>query len=103
MLYYCYNKKLCLHYTLTGKRAWYLIEIMYHTNIIQNLQIIAAEGYHLQQSSISPQESPLKLVFTTIALGMDADLRHEVRVIHVGPPKNLEGESIDMYNFHTMK
>lgn len=46
---FCYNKKLCLHYTLTGKRAWYLIEIMYHTNIIQNLQIIAAEGYHLQQ------------------------------------------------------
>lgn len=53
--------------------------------------------------TISPQESPLKLVFTTIALGMDADLRHEVRVIHVGPPKNLEGESLDMYNFHTLK
>lgn len=41
---------------------------------------------------ISPEKSPLKLVFTTIALGMGADLRHVVRVIHVGPPKNLEGE-----------
>lgn len=41
---------------------------------------------------MSPEKSPLKLVFTTIALGMGADLCHVVRVIHVGPPKNLEGE-----------
>ncbi|XP_078324788.1 putative ATP-dependent DNA helicase RecS [Crassostrea virginica] len=42
---------------------------------------------------MSPEKSPLKLVFTTIALGMGADLRHVVRVIHVGPPKNLEAYS----------
>lgn len=34
-----------------------------------------------------PHESPLKIVFATIALGMGADLRHVLQVIHIGPPK----------------
>lgn len=39
-----------------------------------------------------PYESPLKIVFATIALGMGADLRHVLQVIHIGPPKNMEGK-----------
>lgn len=39
-----------------------------------------------------PHESPLKIVFATIALGMGADLRHVLQVIHIGPPKNMEGK-----------
>ncbi|XP_062615880.1 uncharacterized protein LOC134277572 [Saccostrea cucullata] len=37
-----------------------------------------------------PCESPLKLVFATIALAMGAYLQHEERVIHVGSPMNME-------------
>ena len=39
-----------------------------------------------------PHESPLKVVLATIALGMGADLRHVSQVIHIGPPKNMEGK-----------
>lgn len=35
-------------------------------------------------------KDPLKIVFATIALGMGADLRHVLQVIHIGPPKNME-------------
>lgn len=38
-----------------------------------------------------------------IVLGMDVDLCYEVWVIYVGLLKNLEGESIDMYNFYILK
>lgn len=31
-------------------------------------------------------------VFATIALGMGADLHHVLQVIHIGPPKNMEGK-----------
>lgn len=39
-----------------------------------------------------PHESPLKIVFATIALSMGADLHHVLQVIHIGPPKNMEGK-----------
>jgi superfamily II DNA helicase RecQ len=39
----------------------------------------------------NPEESPLRVVISTVALGMGADLRHVKTVIHAGPPQNLEG------------
>lgn len=39
-----------------------------------------------------PEDSPLKVVIATVALGMGADLRHVAQVIHAGPPQNLEGK-----------
>ncbi|XP_046568615.1 ATP-dependent DNA helicase RecQ-like [Haliotis rubra] len=44
----------------------------------------------LQNLAEDPANSPLKIVFATIALGMGADLRHVRRVINIGPPKRLE-------------
>lgn len=36
----------------------------------------------------NPQDSPLRVVIATVALGMGADLRYVSQVIHAGPPKN---------------
>ncbi|KAH3727486.1 hypothetical protein DPMN_053424 [Dreissena polymorpha] len=35
-------------------------------------------------------ECPIRLIFSTVALGMGADLKHVQRVIHAGPPTSLE-------------
>jgi superfamily II DNA helicase RecQ len=43
-------------------------------------------------TSLAKEESPLKIAIATVALGMGADLRHVARVIHAGPPKNIEGK-----------
>ncbi|XP_062599602.1 probable ATP-dependent DNA helicase RecS, partial [Saccostrea cucullata] len=37
-----------------------------------------------------PNETPLRVVISTIALGMGADLRNVRTVIHAGPPQNIE-------------
>lgn len=36
----------------------------------------------------------IRLILSTVALGMGADLRHVKRVIHAGPPTSLEGEKV---------
>lgn len=38
-----------------------------------------------------------------IVLGMGVDLCYVVCMIYVGLLKNLEGESIEMYNFYILK
>ncbi|XP_056000395.1 uncharacterized protein LOC125670505 [Ostrea edulis] len=40
--------------------------------------------------SKNPEESPLRVVLSTVALGMRADLRHVKTAIHAGPPQNIE-------------
>ena len=41
--------------------------------------------------ALSKKNCSIKLLFTTIALGMRCDLRRVKRVIHAGPPSSLEG------------
>ncbi|XP_046561667.1 uncharacterized protein LOC124270684 [Haliotis rubra] len=43
----------------------------------------------LQNLAEDPANSPLTIVFATIALGMGADLRHVRKVINIGPPKKV--------------
>jgi superfamily II DNA helicase RecQ len=37
-------------------------------------------------------ECHIRLIFSSVALGMGADLKHVTRVIHAGPPTNLESK-----------
>lgn len=42
--------------------------------------------------TLSEDEPVIRLLFSTIALGMGCDLRHVKRIIHAGPPSTLEGK-----------
>lgn len=44
-------------------------------------------------NAIARPDSPIKLVFATVALGMGCDLRHVKRVVLAGPPSCMEGLS----------
>ncbi|XP_062621809.1 ATP-dependent DNA helicase Q1-like [Saccostrea cucullata] len=61
--------------------------VMYHSSIEKGDKL---KDIIFKNLSKPPCESPLKLVFATIALGMGADLQHVERVIHVGSPMNME-------------
>ena len=40
---------------------------------------------------ISSEDSPLRIIFASSALGMGADFGLVERIVHVGPPKSIEG------------
>lgn len=44
----------------------------------------------LESLSRPQEECHIRLIFSSVALGMGADLKHVTRVIHAGPPANLE-------------
>lgn len=48
----------------------------------------------------NPQDSPLRVVIATVALVMtgEGDLRYVSQVIHVGPPKTVEGKFCALQN-----
>ena len=46
---------------------------------------------HIVQT-LQEEESAIRLIFASVALGMGADLRHVKRVIHAGPPTSLESK-----------
>ncbi|KAL5020599.1 hypothetical protein ScPMuIL_002317 [Solemya velum] len=66
-----------------------------HARVVQYHSSLEKEGGEVKKTILEnltkdPEESPLKLIFATVALGMGADLRHVTRVVHIGPPKQLE-------------
>ncbi|KAH3832591.1 hypothetical protein DPMN_105883 [Dreissena polymorpha] len=53
--------------------------------------VFSAEVGHSFQFTKKPiSECPIRLIFSTVALGMGADLKHVQMVIHAGPPTSLE-------------
>ncbi|KAH3832537.1 hypothetical protein DPMN_105827 [Dreissena polymorpha] len=53
--------------------------------------VFSAEGGHSFQFTNKPiSECPIRLIFSSVALGMGADLKHAQRIIHAGPPTSLE-------------
>lgn len=73
--------------------------IMMHIKILdtqcptQNHGIVYVRSY-LQKHFKNPAETPLRVVISTIGLGMGADLRHVKTDTHAGPPQNIEGKPI---------
>jgi hypothetical protein len=45
----------------------------------------------------------IRLIFSTVALGMGADLKHVQRVIHAGPPTSLESIFVSTFNITLKK
>lgn len=46
------------------------------------------------------EESSIRLIFASVALGMGADLKHVRRVIHAGPPSTLESKNSIYADIH---
>lgn len=83
-VYSSFNQKIFIKNTFN-----HIFSLLLYSNVY-----LTDEEHNIQQLGIfkDPHESPLKIVFATIALGMGADLRHVSQVIHIGPPKNMEGK-----------
>lgn len=46
---------------------------------------------------ISSEDSPLRIILASSALGMGADFGRVERIVHAGPPKSIEGNFLNEF------